>query len=65
MAEPYVPVAQLDTYDALMTELEVTTDYAETNATALSTAVNNTLAYKNTAENLAASSFDLLFLVGA
>ena len=65
MAEPYVPVAQLDTYDALMTELEVTTDYAETNATALSTAVNNTLAYKNTAENLAASNFDLLFLVGA
>lgn len=65
MAEPYVPVAQLDTYDALMTELEVTTDYAETNATALSTAVDNTLTYKNTAENLAASSFDLLFLVGA
>ena len=65
MAEPYVPIASLDTYDALMTELEVTTDYAETNATDLETAVNNTLTHKQTAENLLASKFDLLFLVGA
>ena len=65
MAEPYVPVASWDTYDALMTELEVTTDYAETNATDLETAVNNTLTHKQTAENLVASKFDLLFLVGA
>ena len=65
MAEPYVPIASLDTYDALMTELEVTTDYAETNATDLETAVNNTLTHKQTAENLVASKFDLLFLVGA
>lgn len=65
MAEPYVPVTSLDTYDALMTELEVTTDYAETNATALSTSVANTLAYKNTAEALLNSNFDILFLVGA
>lgn len=65
MAEPYVPVAQLDTYDALMTELEVTTDYADTNATALETAVNNTLTHKETAESLLTSKFELVFLVGA
>lgn len=65
MAEPYVPVASLNTYDALMTELEVTTDYAETNATALSTSVANSLTYKNTAESALSSKFDMLFLVGA
>lgn len=64
-AEPYVPVADYDTYDALMTELEVTTDAAETNATALDTAVDNALGYKNTAEGLLDAKFNLMFLVGA
>ena len=32
MAEPYVPIADLTTYSNLLTELEVTTDDAETNA---------------------------------
>lgn len=64
-AEPYVPVAQLTTYDALMDELEVTTDYAETNATDLDTAVDNALTHKQTAENLLAAKFEPLFLVGA
>ncbi len=63
-AEPYVPIASHTTYAALMTELEVTTDYAETNATDLDTAVDNALTHKQTAENLLAAKFNLLLLVG-
>ena len=48
-----------------MTALEVTTDAAETNADDLDTAVDNALAHKQTAENLLAEKFELLFLVGA
>lgn len=65
MAEPYVPIARLTTADNLLTELEVTTDSAETNADDLETAVANALTHKQTAENLVAERFDLLFLVGA
>lgn len=64
MAEPYVPIADHTTYAALMTELEVTTDAAETNTDALDTAVDNALAHKNTAEALVENKFNLLFLVG-
>jgi len=64
MAEPYVPIAQHTTYAALMDELEVSTDAAETNTDDLDTAVNNALTHKNTAENLVASKFSLMFLVG-
>ena len=64
MAEPYVPIASYNTYNSLLTELEVTTDYAETNADDLDTAVKNTLTHKQTAENAVASKFDLFFLVG-
>jgi hypothetical protein len=65
MAEPYVPIARLNTADSLLTELEVTTDDAETYTDDLETAVNNSLTHKQTAENLVASKFDLFFLVGA
>jgi len=64
MAEPYVPIATHTTYAALMTELEVSTDAAETNTDALDTAVDNALAHKNTAEALVEGKFNLLFLVG-
>lgn len=64
MAEPYVPIARYDTADALLTELEVTTDDAETYTDDLQTAVSNALTHKQTAENLVAQKFDLLFLVG-
>jgi len=64
MAEPYVPIASYNTYNSLLTELEVSTDYAETNADDLDTAVTNTLAHKQTAENAVAEKFDLFFLVG-
>lgn len=64
MAEPYVPIASYNTYDALMTELEVTTDTAETYTDDLETAVNNCLTHKQTTENLVTSKFELLFLVG-
>lgn len=64
MAEPYVPIAEHTTYVALMNELEVSTDAAETNTDDLDTAVDNALAHKNTAENLVDSKFNLLFLVG-
>jgi hypothetical protein len=65
VAEPYVPIADYTTYNALLTELEVTTDSAETNADALDLAVDNTLVHKQTAENAVAEKFDLFFLVGA
>ena len=65
MAEPYVPIADYTTYNNLLTELEVTTDSAETNADALDLAVDNTLVHKQTAENAVAYKFDFFFLVGA
>ncbi len=64
MAEPYVPIADYNTYNNLLTELEVATDGAETNADDLETAVANALTHKQTAENIVASKFDLFFLVG-
>jgi hypothetical protein len=65
MAEPYVPIADLTTYSALMTELEVATDGAETNADNLDSAQTSALASKNTAESALAQKFDLFLLVGA
>ena len=65
MAEPYVPIAQLTTYDVLLTDLEVATTGASTNATALNTAQTLALTSKNTAESALAQKFDILFLVGA
>jgi hypothetical protein len=64
MAEPYVPIARYNTTNTLLTELEVTTDGAETYTDDLETAVANSLTHKQTAENLVASGFDLFFLVG-
>ena len=64
MAEPYVPIARYNTANSLLTELEVTTDAAETYTDDLETAVANTLTHKQTAENLVAQKFDLFFLVG-
>jgi hypothetical protein len=65
MAEPYVPIADLTTYDALLTDLEVATDSAETNADALNAAQTLALSSKNTAESLLEQKFNYLFLVGA
>jgi len=65
MAEPYVPIADLTTYSALLTELEVATDGAETNADNLDSAQTSALASKNTAESALAQKFDLFLLVGA
>ncbi len=65
MSEPYVPIASYTATNALLTELEVATDGAETNADSLDLAVDNTLVHKQTAENAVASKFDLFFLVGA
>jgi hypothetical protein len=65
MAEPYVPIASLTTYSALLTDLEVATDSAETNADALDAAQTSALASKTTAESALAQKFDLFLLVGA
>jgi len=65
MAEPYVPIADHTTYNVLLTDLEVATDAAETNADALDLAQTNSLTSKNTAESALAQKFDILFLVGA
>jgi len=65
MAEPYVPIADHTTYAALITELEVTTDDAETYTDDLETATTNAQNHKNTAEELLDEKFNVIFLVGA
>ena len=65
MAEPYVPIAELTVASALLTELEVATNAAETNADALDAAQTTALTSKTTAESALAQKFDILFLVGA
>jgi len=65
VSEPYVPIARQTTANTLLTALEVATEAAETNANNLQTAVTNSGTSKTTAENLLASKFEPLFLVGA
>jgi hypothetical protein len=65
MAEPYVPISELTVSSALLTELEVATNGAQTNANAMDTAQTTALASKNTAESALAQKFEILFLVGA
>ncbi len=65
MAEPYVPIADLTTYNTLLTTLEITTNAATSNATALAAAETSALASKNSAQTLLDNKFNLLFLVGA
>lgn len=65
MAEPYVPIASLTTYSSLLTDLEVATTDASTNANALNTAQALALTSKNSAESALAQKFDLFLLVGA
>ena len=65
MAEPYVPIAELTSYNTLLTTLEITTDAATANATALAAAETSALASKNSAQTLLDNKFNLLFLVGA
>ena len=65
MAEPYVPIAELTSYNTLLTTLEITTNAATANATALAAAETSALASKNSAQTLLDKKFNLLFLVGA
>ena len=64
MAEPYVPIADHTSYNGLLTTLEVTTNAASSNATALAAAETSALASKNSAQTLLNNKFNLLFLVG-
>ncbi|NBR23376.1 MAG: hypothetical protein EBU08_06295 [Micrococcales bacterium] len=50
MAEPYVSIAEYTASNALLTELEVATNAAASNATALSTATASALSSRNTAK---------------
>jgi hypothetical protein len=65
MAEPYVPIAEYTASNALLVELEVATDAAATNATALSAATAAALTSRNTANSFVAEKFELFFLAGA
>ena len=65
MAEPYVPIAEYTASNALLVELEVATDAAAANATALSAATAAALASRNTANSYVAEKFELFFLAGA
>jgi hypothetical protein len=65
MAEPYVPIAEYNASDALLTELEGATDASEVNADALGLATANALTARNSAEAILGEKFDLFLLVGA
>ena len=65
MAEPYVAIADHTTYAALATSIEITTNAASSNATALAAAQTSSLASQTAAQALVAQKFDLFFLVGA
>ena len=66
MAEPYVPIADLTPYDTLLTTLEITTNAASANATALVAAEASALASKTAAQTLLTNtSRNLFLLVGA
>jgi hypothetical protein len=65
MSEPYVPIAQHTNYSSLLTELEVATNAAKTNADALGLARTNALTSKTTSEQLLAQKFNLMLFVGA
>ena len=65
MAEPYVPIAEYTASNALLVELEVATDAAAANATALSAATAAALTSRNTANSYVAEKFELFFLAGA
>jgi hypothetical protein len=65
VAEPYVPIADLTTYSALLTDLEVATDSAETNANAINTAQSQALSSRNTAQSALEQKFNQFLLVGA
>jgi hypothetical protein len=64
MAEPYVPIAEFTTYQAIMTEIEVTSVASQPNADALELATTNALIARNTAEAALDSKFNILLLVG-
>lgn len=64
MAEPYVPIAELATFQDIMTEIEVTTIASEPNADALELATDNALIARNTAQIALDSKFNILLLVG-
>lgn len=65
MAAPYVNISELTTYQAIMTEIEVTSVASEPNATALDLATDNALIAKLAAEAALDSKFAFLLLVGA
>jgi hypothetical protein len=65
MAEPYVPIAQLTTQQAIMTELEVTTDAAEPYTDDMQTAVDLAETSRDTAQELAESNFNMFMFGGA
>jgi hypothetical protein len=48
MAEPYVAIGELSSYQTLMTNLEVTTTAASSTATSLTTNINNVASYLST-----------------
>jgi hypothetical protein len=50
MAEPYVAIGQLTSYQTLMTNLEVTTTAASSTSTSLTTNINNVATYLTTTQ---------------
>jgi hypothetical protein len=65
MAEPYVPIADFNTSNTLLTALEVTTNASAVNANALGLATANALTARNLAEDILGEKFDFFLLVGA
>jgi hypothetical protein len=65
MAEPYVPIAEFNASNVILTELEVTVDAAEGNANSLVAAQDAALASRNLAQAALAGDLNLFFLAGA
>ena len=65
MAEAYVPISSYNSVNSTLASLEVTTNLASSNTTALAAAKTSAVASKVQAEATAASKFDLLVFVGA
>jgi len=65
MAEPYVPIAQLTTQQAIMTELEVTTNAAKPYTDDMEDAVDLAEVSRDTAQELADSNFNMFMFGGA
>jgi hypothetical protein len=64
MAEPYVAIGNLTSYQTLMTALEVTTTAASSTSTSLTTNINNVASYLATTQTTLSNTNNPFLLGG-